>query len=217
MSTTEAVAAAIRGNYVFHEALRLKITNYHALAVLITPKIDELTGRKAKLPTLVVSIKRFSDSMGEEREAQLERILEGAKVTLTSGVTEVSIRASGVPPIHVMNEVLKMVPKLAAPPEIVQLPGVVKVLVDEEDAKLVEAWLGKRFDVVVGGKMAKVGIRVSRKSEKVFGLASFITELLFRNGVVVQSAYIGRPDSLLIVDERFGARAYDVLREEVGR
>ena len=49
------------------------------------------------------------------------------------------------------------------------------------------------------------------------GLASFITELLFRNGVVIQSAYIGRPDSLLVVEERFGARAYDVLRERVGR
>jgi hypothetical protein len=179
--------------------------------------VEELTGKKAKVPTLVVSIKRFSDTITEERESKLERILEDAKVTLTSGVAEVSVRAHGVPPTEVMRDVLTMVPKLSALPEVIQLPGVVKVLVDEEDGKLVEKELRKKFEIAVEGKMAKVGIHVSQRSERMMGLASFITELLFRNGVVIQSAYIGRPDSLLVVEERFGARAYDVLRERVGR
>lgn len=216
LSTTEAVAAAIRRNYVLYEALRMKVTNYHALATWIAPRVEELTGKKAKLPTLVVSVKRFADSIAEEHETKLEKILENARVTLTGGVAEVSLRVSGVPSTEVLEEILMLVPKLAALPEMVQLPGVVKVLVDEEDSKLVETELGRRFPVTVEGGMAKIGVRVGQRSEKMVGLASFITELLFRNGIVIQSAYIGRPDSLLVLEERFGARAYDVLREKVG-
>ena len=212
-STTEAVASIIQRNFVLHEALRMKIMNYHALAVRIAPKVEELTGRKAKLPTLVVSVKRYADGITEERETRLERILEDAKVTLTSGIAEVSIHAPGLPPIEVMKDVLDLTPKLAALPEIAQLPGVVKVLVDDEDSKLVEKELGRRYHITVERRMAKVGFRVSQRSDEVVGLASFITELLFRNGVVIQSAYIGRPDSLLVLEDRFGARAYDILRE----
>jgi hypothetical protein len=47
------------------------------------------------------------------------------------------------------------------------------------------------------------------------GVATYITELLNRNGVMIHGAYIGRPDMLLIVEERFGDRAYEVLRSQV--
>jgi hypothetical protein len=209
----------IQRNFVLYEALRMRVMNYHALAVRIAPKVEELTGRKAKLPTLVVSIKRFADGITEEHETKLERILEDAKVTLTSGIAEVSLRADGVPPTEVMQDVLRLTQKLTALPEIAQLPGVVKVLVDDEDSKLLEKELRSKYQVTIERRMAKVGIRVSQRSKGVVGLASFITELLFRNGVVLQSAYIGRPDSLLVLEDRFGARAYDILRgvrREVG-
>jgi aspartokinase len=215
LSTAEAVSVVIRRNFVLQEALRMKVANYHALATCIAPKIEELTGRRANLPTLVVSIKRLADGMTEEHESRLEKILEDAKVTLTSGVTEVSLRAAGMPPTQVIASVLKIVPMLSTMPEIVQLPSVVKVLGDDGDGELIEKELGERFEVTVEEKMAKVRIRVSKGSERLAGLASFITELLFRNGIVIQSAYLGRPDSLLIVEEKIGARAYDVLRERV--
>jgi len=217
LSTTEAVATVLGRNYVLYEALRMRVVNYHALAARIAPGVEDLTGKKVRLPALVVSVKRFSDSLAEERETRIEKILEGAKVTLTGGVTEVSLRAAGTPPAVILKDVLNIVPDLNSPPEIVQIPGAVKVVADEEDGKLIEAKLGRKFAVTTEGRMAKVGIRVGQKSEKMVGLASLITELLFKNGVVIQSAYIGRPDSLLVVEEKFGARAYDVLRGKAGR
>ncbi len=215
-STTDAVAAVIRRNYVLYEALRMKVMNYHALAARILPKVEELTGRKVKLPTLVVAVKRFSDGIAEERATELETVLDDARVTLTGDVAEITFRVSNVPPTRVLEEILKMIPRLTTLPEIVQLPGAVKVLVDKQDSKLVETELGGRYQMIVEGGMAKIGVRISPRSEKMVGVATFITELLFRNGVVIQSAYIGRPDSLLVVEEKFGARAYDILREKAG-
>ncbi len=215
MSTTEAVAAVLGRNYVLYEALRMRVTNYHALATRIAPGVEELTGKKLNLPALVVSVKRFSDGLTEERETGLEKVLEDAKVSLTAGVTEVTIRGTDTQPTRILEEVLRMGSELGSPPEILQMPGAVRVLVDDEDGKLIETKLRRRYTVTVEGKMAKVGVRISQKWEKMVGLASLITELLFRNGVVIQSAYIGRPDSLLVVEERFGVRAYDILRGRV--
>ena len=215
LSTAEAVGAVIRRNYVLYEALRMKVVNYHALAARAGPRVEELTGKKTKLPTLVVAIKRFSDGIAEERATELEKILDDARVTLTGDVAEISFRASGVPPTRILEDVLKMVPRLTTLPEIMQLPGVVKVLVDREDSKLIEKEMGRRYRMTVERGMAKIGVRISPRSERTVGLATFITELLFRNGVVLQGAYIGRPDSLLVLEERFGARAYDILRERV--
>ena len=108
LSTTDAVSLVMRRNYVFYEALRLKVVNYHALAARLAPGVEELTGKKAKVPTLVVAVKRFSDSMTEERASELQGILGDARVTLTGGVTEVSVRVGDVPPSKVLSEVLKL-------------------------------------------------------------------------------------------------------------
>lgn len=217
LSTADAVSLLVRRNYVIYEALRLKVVNYHALAAQIAPRVEELTGKRAKLAALVVSVKRFSDGMAEERTARLEGILEDAMVTLSGGVSEVSLRVKDVPPNQVLEDLLKMVPRLSAPPEVMQLPGVVKVMVHSEDGLLIEQELGKRFPTTVEGGLAKIGVRVSQKAEKMVGLATYITELLYRNGVVIHGAYIGRPDILLVVEEKFGTRAYEILREKSGK
>jgi hypothetical protein len=212
LSIPEAVAVMIRRNYVINEAIRLRIVNYHALAARISPRMEELTGKKAKLPTIVVAIKRFSDRMEVGRLTELERVLENAKVTLTGGMVEVTLESKGVERGRVLQELLNMVPKFSTIPDVVMFPEVVKVLAEREDGKLIKMEMGARYPTTVGEKLAKIGIHLGRGAEKIPGVATFITELLYRNGVMVHVAYIGRPEMLLIVDEKFGTRAYDVLR-----
>jgi hypothetical protein len=213
-SIAEAVAIVMKRNYVFHEALRTGIVNYHSLAAQVAPRVRELTDREVKIATLVVAIKRFADAIVEEDSTRLEEILKEAKVTLIGGVAEVSLRATDVPPSQVLERVLGTVPSLSVMPEVIQLPGVVKIVAHKEDALAIAKELGKSFPTTVEDGMAKMAVRLSRSAERGVGLASYITELLYRNGVVIHSAYIGRPDILLVVEERFATTAYDVLREK---
>jgi hypothetical protein len=212
LSIPEAAAVVIRRNYIINEAIRLRIVNYHALAARISPRIEELTGRKAKLPTIVVAIKRFSDRMEVARLTELEKILENAKVTLTGGMLEVTLESKGVERGRVLQELLNMVPKFSSIPDIVMFPEVVKVLAERDDGKLIKKEMGARYPTTVGETLARIGIHLGQGAERIPGVATFITELLYRNGVIVHLAYIGRPEILLIVDEKFGTRAYDVLR-----
>lgn len=213
MSVPGAVEVVIKRNYVIYEALRLDVVNYHALAAWISPRVTELTGRKPKENTLVVAIKRFSDRLSGDRSEQLEELLKDAKITLTGGMAEVTLEPKGISPALVLQELVKTIPKTSTPPVIVILPDAVKLLVERQDGRLVKAEMGTRYPVRTEEAMAKIEVRLSRSAEKMRGVATFITELLYRNGVTLQVAYIGRPQILLVMEERFAARAYDLLRE----
>lgn len=49
-----------------------------------------------------------------------------------------------------------------------------------------------RYPIRMEEAMAKIEVRLSRSAEKMRGVATFITELLYRNDVALQVAYIGR-------------------------
>ena len=50
--------------------------------------------------------------------------------------------------------------------------------------------------------MAKVILNLSPHAEMNPGIASYITELLFRNGVNILDAFLGYGDVIMVVDER---------------
>jgi hypothetical protein len=47
------------------------------------------------------------------------------------------------------------------------------------------------------------------------GIAPYITELLYRNGVNIFDAFIGYGDIIMLVDDRDGPLAYDMLQREI--
>jgi hypothetical protein len=63
--------------------------------------------------------------------------------------------------------------------------------------------------------VAKLTLNLSPHAEMTPGIASYITELLFRNGVNILDAFLGYGDIIMVVDDRDGPLAYDVLRGEI--
>ncbi len=63
--------------------------------------------------------------------------------------------------------------------------------------------------------MSKLILNLSPRAEMTPGIASFITELLFRNGVNILDAFLGYGDIIMVVDDKDGPLAYDVLQREI--
>ena len=79
-------------NQAIHIGLEISLINYHALATIIKSDVEELTGKSTTVNTLVVAIKRFSDSLTEEsKKLPNLDILKGATITLTSNVADVTV------------------------------------------------------------------------------------------------------------------------------
>ncbi len=214
---SEAVSTIISRNYVILESLKLKIVNYHALASKISSEVEELTGKKAKMATIVVAIKRFSDGLGEARIEEMSASLKDSKLNLAGGMVEVTVRGKATQPSQILQDFLKLEDKFSGTPYVFQLPNSVKIIAEEEDAKLLEEMLWGNYETSFKKNVAKITIRLFPSAEKVPGIASLITELLYRNGVSMLDAFLSYEDVVLIVQERLGPKAYQVLSEEISK
>ena len=215
MSTSDAIALTVSRNFVLQEALRMRLVNFHSLARLIGPKVEELTGRKLKPATLVVSIKRFSDRMVEQRQTDLARILQESHVTLTGGMVELTVSLKDGHEADFLEALAEVTKALAAVPEMQLLPQVARMLTERDDGAKIKGELGSRYPIATEEGLAKVGVRVGKSASSQRGVATFITEILYRNGIVLRSAYVGRPEASFVVDERLGTTAYDIIVREV--
>ncbi len=212
---SEAVSTIILRNYVVLESLKLKIVNYHGLAARISSEVEELTGKKANLETIVVAIKRFSDGLGEAEIGEMSASLRASKLNLAGGMVDVTVTGKATQTHQILQDVLRLEPKLNSTPNVFQLANSVKIIAEDDDAKLLKEALGARYGTTLNKNVAKITIRLSPSAEKVPGIASFITELLYRNGVSILDAFLSYEDVILIVHERFGPKAYQVLSEKI--
>jgi len=214
---SEAVSSVISRNYVVLESLKLKIVNYHQLASRISPEVEELTGKKANAGTIVVAIKRFSDGLGEGRIEEFASSLKDSKLDLAGGMVDVKVGAKAAQHRQILQDFLKLEERFSGTPYVFQLPNSVKIIAEEGDAKLLEEVLGGNYETAVVRDVAKITIRLPPSAKKVPGITSFITELLYRNGISILDAFLSYDDVVLIMQERLGARAYQVLSEEVSK
>ena len=211
---SEAVSTIISRNYVVLESLKLKIVNYHGLATRIYPEVEELTGKKANLETIVVAIKRFSDRLGDQEFGRMSATLRGSKLNLTGGAVEMTVRGKPAQVRQILQDVVKMEDEFSDTPYVFQLVNSVKIIAEEGDAKLLEKAFRGRYELSLKRSAATITIRLPPSVEKFPGIASFITELLYRNGVSILDAFLSNEDVILTVQEKFGPRAYQVLSEE---
>src|SRR5437899_11038591 len=71
----------------------MKLMNFDSLAGFIQPQVQQRSGKEASVNTLVVAIKRFSDTLSDSKSPDTSRVLKDARISLSSGIVDVTIRA----------------------------------------------------------------------------------------------------------------------------
>src|SRR5213080_821909 len=92
VTVPEAVRQILTRNYPIYQCLKMKLTNFHAIAEYIQPQVQELTGRKTTINTLVVAIKRFSDTLGETKTLDTAKALANLRISLSGDVADVTVK-----------------------------------------------------------------------------------------------------------------------------
>ena len=173
-----------------------------------------MTGKEANVDTIVVAIKRFSDDLSE-RAIGGSASLKGSKLNLAGGVVEITVGGKSAQIRQIRKDVLRLEDQFGGTPYVFQLLSSVRIIAEEEDARLLEKELRGTYELSLKRGVAIITIRLPPSAEKVPGIASFITELLYRNGVSIMDAFLSYEDVVLMVEERFGPRAFQVLSEEI--
>jgi hypothetical protein len=214
ISVPEEVRQILTRNYAVYQCLKMRIINFHALAEFIQPEVQEVTGGKASVNTLVVAIKRFSDSLADSKSPDTSRVLRGARISLSSDIVDVTINVPRTLFPKIIMELSETASELSEFPPIFPLENSIKIILPASDYDLILAKQRNLDSVHTQQNVAKLTLNLSSSAEMTPGIASYVTELLYRNGVNILDAFLGYGDIIIVVDDREGPLAYDILRKE---
>ncbi len=212
-----AVESIVTHNQAIYTCLKLKIVNYHALAAVIKLEVEKLTGRITTINTLVVAIKRYSDTLKEEKRLPPSDILRDATITLTSNVADITIRPTKAEFTSVLKKIVEISSQLDEPLDLFKSSNLIKLVAEEKEYKsVIRAELGKsRISSELMG-LSKLTLHLSPLAVKEPGFAVFISELLYRKGINVVQSYIDE-DAIFLVNKADAPRAYEILDQEIMR
>jgi hypothetical protein len=215
ISVPGAVALIITQNQPIYECIKQKLINYHALATKIKPEVDKLTGRKIKINTIVVGIKRFSDTTADIKLEEPLNILMDAQITLASRIANVTIKAKKSEFPAILKQITEISSSLNETPHIFQLSNSIKLVADAREYEaFIRSSLSEWHITKEEMDLSKVSLHLPSKVESTPGFASLITELLYRSGINIINTYIGE-ETVLILNRNDGPRAYEILEREI--
>lgn len=214
-TTSEAVMDLVTRNHPIYQCLRMGLINYHALASMIKPTVDRITERDISVNTLVVAIKRFSDTQSNLALPPTMSILRDPRMTLTSGVVDVTIYPAREDFINELKRLVELSTELDELPHIFPLVSSIKIIADANDYGKLKAVLEGRYPLRPRINTAKLTLHLSEEAQKTPGLVAYITDLLYRDGINIVDAFLGYEDIILILDESDGPRAYTLLQEAI--
>jgi hypothetical protein len=215
VSVPEAVREILVRNYPVYQCLKMKLVNFHALAEKIQGEVKTMSGKDASINTLVVAIKRLSDTLPNDSGPGASKVLKDARISLSSNIVDVTIRTTRTQFPAIVKELADAASGLSEFPNIFPLSNSIKLILHGDDYALVRGELDRHGQVTTQRNVARLTLNMSPRAEMTPGISSYITELLFRNGVNILDAFLGYGDIIMVVNDRDGPIAYDVLQREI--
>src|SRR5438034_1484022 len=135
VTVPEAVRQILTRNYPIYQCLKMKLTNFHAIAEYIQPQVQELTGRKTTINTLVVAIKRFSDTLAETKTLDTAKALANLRISLSGDVADVTVKVRRPDIPKILQELSELGAELSDFPNIFPLTNSIKIILPSQDRK----------------------------------------------------------------------------------
>ena len=215
MSIPEVVKEIITRNRSIYDCMKMDVINYTALAVKIQPEIERILGNTVNLNTVVVAIKRYSDSFEIKEEVKEESILKNARLALTDGIMDVKFStkdSNEMDPMAILDKFSKITNNY----EFFRLSDSFRFLAEDmEDIRQIFSTVSERDDMFSTG-LAKISISIPN-SHNQSDVVSYVAEVLHANGIELVNAFFSQDNIVIILNEKDSSRAYDVLHSDIMR
>jgi len=215
ISVPEVVREIITRNRSVYDCMKMDLINYTALAVKIQPEIERILGNSVNLNTVVVAIKRYSDSFEIKEEVKEESVLKNARLALTDGIMDIkfSIKDSNeIDPMEILDKFSKITNNF----EFFRVSDSFRFLAEDmEDIRQIFSNFSNREDMFSTG-LAKIRISIPT-SQNQSDVVSYVAEVLHTNGIELVNAFFSQDSIVIILNEKNSSRAYDILHSDIMR
>jgi aspartokinase len=215
MSVPEVVREIITRNRSIYDCMKMDLINYTALAVKIQPEIERILGNSVNINTVVVAIKRYSDSFEIKEEVKEESVLKNARLVLTDGIMDIkfSIKDSNeIDPMTILDKFSKVTNNF----EFFRVSDSFRFLAEDmEEIRQIFSNISNKEDMFSTG-LAKIRISIPT-SQNQSDVVSYVAEVLHANGIELVNAFFSQDSIVIILNEKNSSRAYDILHSDIMR
>jgi len=215
MSVPEVVREIITRNRSIYDCMKMDLINYTALAVKIQPEIERILGNSVNINTVVVAIKRYSDSFEIKEEIKEESVLKNARLALTDGIMDIKFSIKDSKEIDPMA-ILEKFSKVTNNYEFFRISDSFRFLAEDmEEIRQIFSNVSNKEDMFSTG-LAKIRISIPT-SQNQSDVVSYVAEVLHANGIELVNAFFSQDSIVIILNEKNSSRAYDILHSDIMR
>lgn len=209
-SVPHAVRQVIGSNTLFFQALSSGIANYTALAQKIKPEVEKLTKSEVNINTLVVAIKRFSDSL-EENSFEVGPIFDRVRMTLTGSIIDIDFHESD-DTYQVIDEIFE----LGGGYNMFRTNKQIRLFAEDiEEIRSLFKPSPKGVTGEIKDGLSKITITVQSDKENTYEVLSIVLSILHNNRIPLYNAFFTQNEIVLILNMDDAAKAYEVVREKL--
>src|SRR6266568_3260427 len=163
---------------------RLQTLTVHRNSTSVPEAVREILTRNYPVyQCLKMKLVNFH-ALAEQIQSQVKDVAgKEARVSLSSGIVDVTIRAPRTQFPSIVKELADASTELSEFPNIFPLSSSIKLILPLDDYALVRGKLQPHGQAATMVNVARLTLNLSPRAEMTPGIASYITELLFRNGV----------------------------------
>jgi aspartokinase len=215
VSIPEVVREIITRNRSIYDCMKMDLINYTALAVKIQPEIERVLENSVNLNTIVVAIKRFSDSFEIKEDVKEESVLRNARLALTDGIMDIRLSIEDSNELDPMS-ILDKFSKITNNYEFFRVSDSFRFLTEDMDG------IRQIFNKISNSKnmfstgLAKIRISIP-SSKNQSDVVSYVAEVLHVNGIELVNAFFSQDSIVVILNERDASRAYEILHSDILR
>jgi len=214
-SVPEAIREIITQNRSIYDCMKMDVINYTALAVKIQPVVERYLGTSVNLNTIVVAIKRYSDSFEQKEDVKNESVLKNARLSLTDGILDIKFSADNFGAEDVASLMSKF-SEINPDYEFFRLANSFRVLTEDlVGIRELFGAFGNAEDKFITG-LAKIKILIPLEQNR-NDIASYVAEVLHSNGIEPANAFFSQDNITIVLNEKDASRAYEILRSEIAR
>ena len=214
-SVPEVVREIITRNRSIYDCMKMDVINYTALAVKIQSDVEKILGNSVNLNTIVVAIKRYSDSFQDKEPVKEELILQNARLSLTDGMMDVRVPRDSFR-IADASSFFEQFSKIEPDYEFFRLSDSFRFLTEDiaDVRKLFESLPNTQSQFSTGLPRITIVIPSGQNRSDV---GSFVSDSLHTNGIAWEDAFFSRDKMIITLNTKDAAHAYDILRSEISR
>jgi len=218
MSVPEAIRKILASNHIYLQALEAGIANYTALAEKIRSEVEKIVGSKVNLNTIVVAIKRFADSLEQnKKQPEREKINPKARMSLTGSIIDIDFDRESGDNRNNLENILEEFFDQASPYNLFQSDNHFTLVTEDVDdiGKLIVDAVEK-FDGKIRKGLSKITISMNPEGDNPYDMLSLVSNMLYNHQIPIHSAFFTPYEIVLILGNEDAANAYDLIRSKIG-